>query len=159
MNAEEMYSDNLSAEIHDSLIDADRIVREEFGDAFPNFALYRLVLCGDHSNMRKVREWWEVFCVLWVQNNMRKKPADEVVLVAAWDSLQRFFDPSRPILSDEYVQSEYGFDADSYRVMRKGFGIILSMILERYMHQLANAYAKVRARERRQALKELGIYD
>ena len=153
--AEEVYETRLASEIHDSLIDADRFVRDEYGETFPNFALYRLVLCGDRNHLRNVREWWEVFCILWADANMRKKQDGEAVLLAARDALQSFMEPNRRIMTDEAASEECGLHRTSYTLMRKGFMVILAQILETYMERLMVAYARVRKMERAQAIREI----
>lgn len=143
--------------ITDSIIDADRIVREEYGDEFPNFEVYRLILCGERIHLKEVRQWWVGFCHAFATQTLRKKPSDEVICFAAWDSLQRLMNPLDAVLTDDYVAGELGCDDDSYRILRKAFEVILSRSMQNYWDKLLIAYAKVKRHERRLTMQEIGL--
>jgi hypothetical protein len=162
--------------ITDRIIDADAMVRSEHGEKYPAFAIYRLILCGDRLHLTRVRQWWVSFCIQWVADNYRKKFSDEVVCVAAWDSLARvmqqgeaeefvevyneFLDRMEtvrvyrePVLTDEFAAGSLEMRVETYSMMRKALQTILTKWLHQYWLDLLAAYARVIAAERRDLVR------
>src|SRR5690606_30579222 len=108
------YETELVGPITDAIIDADRLARAEHRNGFPNFALYRLVMCGDRAYLKHVRHWWVLFAIEWCRNRMRGSFSEELATIAAWDSLQRVMDPARPILSGPEVAESLGVHCRDY---------------------------------------------
>ena len=146
--------------ITDRIIDADRLVRDEHGEGFPNFAIYRLILCGDRLYMPQVREWWVGFCIGWSEQEMSRYPGDDLIVMAAWDSLQRTVSPNQPVLNDVYAASELQMSVEAYACVRKLFERILSNIVRVYWWRMVWAHEKVCHREsqlKRNELKGLQV--
>ena len=166
----------LIGQITDRIIDADRLVREQHGEVFPSFAMYRLILCGDRLHLSSFRQWWVNFSLQWVADNYRKEFDDETVCVAAWDALARvmqqcegeefvevyneFLDRTEkvqirrdPIMTDEYASESLGVRRSTYTLLRKSLQLILARQLDMYWLDLLAAYAKVIADERREMYK------
>ena len=141
--------------ITDRIIDADRLVRGEHGEGFPNFAIYRLILCGDRLYMPEVRQWWVGFCVAWSEQEMARYPGDDPIAFAAWDSLQRTVSPNQPIFNDVYAASELQVGVESYACVRKLFERMLSNILRVYWWRMVWAHEKVCSRESKLKRNEL----
>lgn len=47
----------LLMEVCEATIDADRLVRLDFNNGFPNWYMYRCALAGDDAGLRKLKDW------------------------------------------------------------------------------------------------------
>lgn len=137
------YDTELVGPISDDIIDADRLCRVEFDNGFPNFAIYRLVLCQDRGYLRPVRQWWVLFAIEWCRTHMHGAFSEELATVAAWDSLQRVMDPARPILSANEVAESLGVAPRDYRRARESLRKVLSAALATYWTALGGMYRVV----------------
>ena len=135
--------------ITETIIDAARLARLEHRNGFPNFAMYRLVLCGDRQYLPAVRQWWVLFAIEWCRNHMRSGYSEELATVAAWDSLQRVIDPARPILAAEHAADDLGVKLDTYLRARNNLRAILSAAIMVYWDWMQATYRIVRAMERK----------
>lgn len=142
------YETQLIGPITGTIIDADRLARMEYGNGFPNFAMYRLVLAGDRLYMSRVRQWWVLFSIEWCRTHMRKGYSEELATVAAWDSLQRVMDPARPILPASEAAEGLGVKEDSYRRVRDSLVRVLGAVLRSYWEILGATYRIVKYNER-----------
>lgn len=72
-----------------SIIDADRLVRCEWRNGFPNWMLYRTVLAGDSLYVSRLRYWAVAFAVAYCLEGgvKRQTYSEELACVAAWDAL------------------------------------------------------------------------
>lgn len=142
------YETELVGPITDAIIDADRLARAEHRNGFPNFALYRLIMCGDRMYLEHVRHWWVLFAIEWCRNRMRGSFSEELATIAAWDSLQRVMDPARPILSGPEVAESLGVHCRDYVRVRDGLTAILYAAVGEYWNWLGITYRVVRRFER-----------
>ncbi|MHC9085356.1 hypothetical protein ACYX7E_09990 [Luteimonas sp. RIT-PG2_3] len=143
------FETQLCGQITDTIIDADRLARLEHNNGFPNFALYRLVLAGDRQYLPAVRKWWVLFALEWCRTNMRSGYSEELATVAAWDSLQRAMDPSRPILVADEVAADLGVSLPTYLRARQNLSQVLGAVISSYWAWLQTTYRVVKAAERR----------
>jgi len=142
------YETELVGPITDAIIDADRLARAEHRNGFPNFALYRVVLCRDRLYLPLVRQWWVLFSIEWCRNRMRGSFSEELATVAAWDSLQRVMDPVRPILPGPEAADSLGVHCRDYTRVRDGLVAILYAAVGEYWNWLGITYRVVRRLER-----------
>ena len=142
------YETELVGPITDAIIDADRLARAEHRNGFPNFALYRLIMCGDRMYLEHVRHWWVLFAIEWCRNRMRGSFSEDLATIAAWDSLQRVMDPARPILSWPEVSESLGVHCRDYVRVRDGLTAILYAAVGEYWNWLGITYRVVRRFER-----------
>lgn len=139
----------LVGEITDTVIDAARLADQECRNGFPNFPMYRLILAGDRSYLPLVRQWWVLFAIEWCKQRMRSGYSEELATVAAFDSLQRAMDPTRPILVADDVARDLGVARDTYLFARKSLSAILGSAVKVYWEWMEISYRVVRALERR----------
>src|SRR5690606_15781387 len=50
-----------------TIIDADRRVREEWSNGFPNWAMYRAAYCGDSLYRPQVRAWCVAYAIAYCE--------------------------------------------------------------------------------------------
>lgn len=135
--------------ITDTLVDAARLADSEHQNGFPNFAMYRLILCGDRQYLPLMRQWWVLFAIEWCKQKMRRGYSEELATVAAWDALQRAMDPARPLLCADEVAASLGVPRNTYLYARKNLGAILGAALKVYWEWLEISYRIVRKLERK----------
>jgi len=143
------YETQLIGPINDTIIDADRLARMEYGNGFPNFAMYRLILAGDRLYLSRVRQWWVLFSIEWCRSHMRKGYSEELATLAAWDSLQRVMDPARPILPAQEAAESLGVDLETYTRARNSLQGTLGSALSVYWAILGATYRLTRHTERK----------
>ena len=143
------YETQLVGPITDSIIDADRLARLEHRNGFPNFAMYRLILCGDRAYLPAVRQWWVLFSLEWCRGHMRKGFSEELATIAAWDSLQRVMDPARPILGAAEAAESCGVELETYTRARNNLREILGAALQVHWNVMCGTYRLVRHFERK----------
>ena len=142
------YETELVGPITDAIIDADRLARAEHRNGFPNFALYRLIMCGDRMYLEYVRHWWVLFAIEWCRNRMRGSFSEDLATIAAWDSLQRVMDPARPILPADDAARSLGVELETYTRIRANLVRILQAALWSYWEVMGITYRVVRRFER-----------
>src|SRR5690606_25001322 len=71
-----------------TIIDADRRVRAEWSNGFPNWAMYRAAYCGDAIYQPQVRAWCVAYAIAYCEAGGVRKgmPADEIGCLAGWDA-------------------------------------------------------------------------
>lgn len=143
------YETQLVGPITDAIIDADRLARLEHRNGFPNFAMYRLILCGERQYLPMVRQWWVLFAIEWCKRKMKRGYSEELATVAAWDTLQRAMDPARPILCADEAAASLGVSRNTYLYARNSLGAILGAALKSYWEWLEISYRIVRKLERK----------
>lgn len=135
--------------ITDSIIDADRLVRREWSNGFPNFALYRAALAGDSVYVPRLRAWCVAFAIAYCESGGVRRDAysDELACVAAWDALHLLL-YSREIAPYSVLAADVGIKPKSYRRIRDAIYIRLRESVMEYWARLGSAYRITRLRER-----------
>lgn len=136
--------------VFDSIIDADRLVRTEFRNGFPNWALYRTCLAGDTLYLPALRRWVVAFTVAYCQSGGIKRQAysDELAAVAAWDALHMLIF-CRQMQPYSETAAALGVHHKTYRCLRDTIYARLRASLDEYWIQLSAAFRHVVLYERK----------
>lgn len=121
-------------------IDADRLVRTEFRNGFPNWALYRAALAGDAIHVPMLRQWVVAFSVAYCATGGVKRQAysDELACVAGWDALSMLL-YLRELQPYTVTAHALGVDAKTYKRLRRNLYARLRASLDEYWVQLCAA--------------------
>lgn len=138
--------------VTDSIIDADRLVRIEWRNGFPNWWLYRTVLAGDSLYLTDLRQWAVAFAVAYGMSGGVKRHAysDELACIAAWDALAMLLSPAADHPYRE-TAAALGVHHSTYRRLRSHIYGSLRGSMEMYWCQLGAAYRQVIFYERNRA--------
>ncbi len=136
--------------VTESIIDADRLVRLDWKNGFPNWYLYRVALAGDSLGMDPLRTWCVAFSVAYCQDGGVRRSAytDELACVAAWDALHIVMH-KRPIQPHTVTAEALGVHHKTYRRLRDSLAARLGASLDEYWIRLGAAYRHVILFERR----------
>lgn len=138
--------------VTESIIDADRLVRLEWKNGFPNWMLYRTVFAGDTLYLTRLRYWAVAFAVAYGQSGgvRREAYSDELAAVAAWDALNMLLNPRAEHTYRE-IAASLGVHHSTYRRLRRHIYASLRGSLEMYWCQLGAAYRQIIFYERTRA--------
>lgn len=134
-----------------SIIDADRLVRTEWRNGFPNWAMYRTALAGDNIHLPMLRQWVVAFTVSYCMDGGVKRHAysDELACIAGWDALHilLYCREMRP-----YTTTAAALDVDpkTYKRLRNNVHKRLRASLDEYWIRLGAAFRYVTLYERKQ---------
>ena len=136
--------------VTESLIDADRLVRLEFANGFPNWWLYRCALAGDTLGMDRLREWCVAFAVAYCADGKVKRAtySDELACVAGWDALHMVL-YCRPLQPHTVTADALGVHHKTYKRLRDAVYARLRVSLDEYWIRLGAAYRHVILYERK----------
>lgn len=132
-----------------SIIDADRLVRMEWSNGFPNWAMYRVVLAGDTHLAPILREWCVAFAVAYCQTGgvRRHVYSDELACLAGWDAYSALT-RGRWVASGADVAEVAEVDPKTYRKLRGALFARLRASLEEYWIRMQVAFRQVALMER-----------
>lgn len=135
--------------VTDRIIDADRQVRSEWANGFPNWALYRTAFAGDTHMREKLRAWCVAYAIAHAETGGLRKglPADELGCLAGWDGYYRLIN-SQWIIAGRDVADVAGVDPKTYRKLRNHVYGALRASLDEYWVRLQIAVRQVWMRER-----------
>jgi hypothetical protein len=138
--------------VTDSIVDADRLVRAEWRNGFPNWMLYRTVLAGDSLYRTRLRYWCVAFAIAYCQEGGIKRAAysEETACVAAWDALSMLLNPKADHPYRE-TAAALGVHHSTYKRLRSNLYAMLRGSMEMYWVQLGAAYRQVIFYERKRA--------
>lgn len=144
------YETALCGQVTDSIIDADRVVRVEFRNGFPNWMLYRTVIAGDSLYVTRLREWAVAFAVVYGMDGGVRRGAysDELAALAAWDALHILMH-GRQIQPYTVTADALGVGHETYRRFRNRVYLRMQGSLDEYWRQLVVAYRHVLKAQRR----------
>lgn len=144
------YETALAGPVTESIIDADRVVRVEFRNGFPNWMLYRTVIAGDRLFVSKLRLWAVAFAVVHGMDGGIRRAAysDELAAVAAWDALNILMH-GRELQGHTITAAELGVDPKTYQRFRNMVYLRLRASLDEYWCQLVVAYRHVLKAEKK----------
>ena len=109
----------LAGAITDKIIDADRLVRSEWNNGFPNWALYRTCLAGDTNMSRQLREWCVAYAVAAAEAGVVRTglPVEEMGALAGWDCYYAL-NNHRWLVAGQDIADVAGVDPKTYRKLR-----------------------------------------
>lgn len=138
----------LVGQITDKIIDADRIVRAEWANGFPNWALYRTILAGDTNLLQGLRAWCVAYAIAYAEGATRKGlPADEIGCLAGWDAYYRMLH-GQWVIAGHDIADVAGVDPKTYRKVRNHVHAALNASLWEYFVRLQVAVRQVWMRDR-----------
>lgn len=132
-----------------SIVDADRIVRSEWGNGFPNWAMYRCVYAGDSHLIPHLRLWCVALAVAYSDTGGLRSPSDEAAVCAGRDACAALLSGRWGAPSDELAEA-LGIAPKTYRRFRNAVYRRLRASLEEYWVRLQIAMRQVALLERRQ---------
>ena len=136
--------------VTDRIIDADRQVRAEWNNGFPNWSLYRTAFAGDTHTRGRLRDWCVAYAVAYAESGgLRSGTAhmDELACLAGWDAFYRLIN-SQWIVAGRDVSDVAGVDPKTYRKLRNHVYGALRASLAEYWVRLQIAVRQVWMRER-----------
>lgn len=144
------YETALAGPVTESIIDADRVVRCEYRNGFPNWAIYRTVIAGDRLFVTRLRHWVVAFAVAYGMEGGIKRSAysDELAAVAAWDALFILMH-GRQLQPYTVAAEALGVDPKTYQRFRNRLYLRLRASLDEYWIQMVVAYRAVLKAERK----------
>jgi hypothetical protein len=136
--------------VTESIGDADRLVKREWQNGFPNWWLYRCAYAGDSLGLENLRQWCVAFSVTFCKEGAVKRSvySDELATVAAWDALHAIL-YCRELQPYTVSAAALGVDPKTYKRLRDRLYRRLRGSLEEYWIQLGAAYRHIILYERR----------
>lgn len=134
----------LLGEVTASIVDADRLVRTELANGFPNWKLYRTCLAGDDLHIVDVRQWVVAFTIAYCLTGGVKRHAysEELACVAGWDAFYMLIH-NRPMQPYTATADALEVDPKTYRRLRDNIYARLKCSLDEYWIQLGAALRHV----------------
>ena len=125
-----------------TIIDADRLVRMEWKNGFPNWMMYRTVLAGDSLYTARLRLWAVAFAIAYCGTGGIKRHAysDELAAVAAWDALYMLMTNRMPEEPAYKTAEAMGVDPKTYKRLRNHLFGSMKGSLDEYWIRLGAAY-------------------
>lgn len=136
--------------VTESIIDADRLVRLDWQNGFPNWRLYRCAIAGDSLGLVELREWVTAFSVVYAQGGGVKRQvySDELACVAGWDALCIVL-TTRELQPHTTTAEALGVHHATYKRLRNAIARRLRGSLDEYWVRLGAAYRHVILYERK----------
>lgn len=105
--------------VTDKIIDADRLVRQEGSNGFPNWALYRTIYAGDSHLRPLVRSWCVAYAIAAAESGLIRKglPVEEMGCLAGWDAFYRLLH-HKWVVAGQDIADVAGVDPKTYRKLR-----------------------------------------
>lgn len=127
--------------ITSQIIDADRLVRLEWKNGFPNWMLYRTALAGDSIYLPKLREWTIAFTWVYCLGGAvkRKTISDELIGSVALDVLSKVLF-TRWLDQPSVIAERIGVDRNTYKRLRDRVYSRMAASLDEYWIRLILAY-------------------
>ena len=134
-----------------SIIDADRLVRLEWKNGFPNWMMYRTALAGDTLYRTRLRWWAVAFAVAYCTSGGVKRHAysDELACAAAWDALYMLLTNREPDAPVYKTAEALGVTPKTYRRLRDHLFASMKGSMDEYWIRLGAAYRHVFLYERK----------
>lgn len=130
------------------IIDADRLVREEWSSGFPNWTMYRTALAGDSVGRRALLDWCQAFAIAFAETGGLRKPDEAVALCAGRDACIALLTTRWGAPSDELANA-LGISPNTYRKFRGRVYVRLKASLDEYWVRMQIALRQVALLERR----------
>lgn len=130
-------------------IDADRLVRREWSNGFPNWAMYRCFLAGDSNLRGTVRQWAVAFATAAAEGGVvsRKKASEDFACLAGWDAYHALL-TGRWVASGADIAEVAEVDPKTYRKLRGYVFSRLKASLDEYWIRMQVAFRQAVILER-----------
>lgn len=137
-------------EVHEALIDADRLVRFDFNNGMPNWELFRTVYGGDNLYIPKLKRWVHEFAIAHCLEGgiKRSKYTPTLAGVAGLDALYLLI-YREPMMGHTIMAADLGISPQHYKRLRDAIRDRLSASLNMYVLHLGSAYRQVLIYERK----------
>ena len=134
------------------LTDADRLVRMEWRNGFPNWWLYRTAQAGDTLYIARLRDWVVAFTIAYATTGGVKRHAysDELAYGAGLDALHMLMH-SRQMQPYTITADALGVHHKTYRCLRDTIYARLKASMDDYWTALGCAVRQVALYNRRHA--------
>jgi len=138
------YETLMIGPVTELLTDADRLVRMEWRNGFPNWMLYRTCQAGDSLYTTRLREWVVAFTMTYASTGGVRKDAysDELACVAAWDALHMLMH-NRQMQPYTITADALGVHHKTYRCLRDTIYARLKASMDDYWTALGCAIRQV----------------
>lgn len=135
--------------ITSQIIDADRLVRVDWANGFPNWMLYRTALARDSLYLPKLRHWIIAFTWVYAIDGGVRRSAitDELIGCAALDALSMLIF-TRTLGDYSVIAKDIGVNKDTYKRFRNKVYKRLAVSLDEYWTRLTVAVREVGKYER-----------
>ncbi len=145
----------LAGAVTDRIIDADRVVRSDWSNGLPNWAMYRVVLAGDGHLREFLRERCVAFAIAYCHTGGLRNTtaADEMGCLAGWDAYYALINV-KWLIAGHDVADVCGADPKTYRKVRGHVYAVLRASLDEYWIRMQVAIRQVALMERRQDAAE-----
>jgi hypothetical protein len=130
--------------ITEKIIDADRLVRQEWDNGHPNWFVYRSILAGDKIARRLILDWFIAYAVTKAATGALRDAsrAEDLGVMAGWDCLARL-EGNAWLMSAEDVADIGEADPKTYRKLRNRVYVECLKSLEEYFVRLQIAVRQV----------------
>ena len=125
-------------------IDADRLVRQEWSNGFPNWQMFRAVDCGDSLYRPEVRAWCVAYAIAYCEAGGVRQgmPAEEIGCLAGWDAYYALMN-HKWLIAGMDVADVAGVDPKTYRKVRNHVYAAMQASLRHYWNELNIAIRRV----------------
>ena len=139
----------LVGQVTDKIIDADRRVRAEWQNGFPNWALYRTVYAGDSHLRQTLRDWCVAFAIAAAESGLIRTglPTEEMGALAGWDAFYRL-NNHEWLIAGQDIADVAGVDPKTYRKLRNYVYTRNKASMDEYFVRLQIAVREVWMRDR-----------
>jgi len=114
-----------------AIIDADRLVRKEWANGFPNWAMYRCAYAGDSHLLGELRDWCIALAIAYGESGAIRKPSDDVAVAVGRDAWHALVWGRWGAPGDE-IADALGIAPKTYRKFRVGLLRRLQASLSEY---------------------------
>lgn len=137
--------------VTERIIDADRLVREEWNNGHPNWMMYRASLARDTYSLVSLRSWCVAYAIAVAESGILRKgmPTEEMGTLAGWDAFYALIN-DKWVIAGEDIADVAGVDPKSYRKLRNRVYSRLLASREEYWIRLQVAVRQVWMMERHQ---------
>lgn len=141
--------------VTEKIIDADRLVRSEWRNGFPNWTLYRTAYAGDTHLSIQLRNWCVAYAVAAAEGGLVRKglPAEEMGVLAGWDCYYAL-NHHRWVIAGQDIADVAGVDPKTYRKLRNYVYRANKASVEEYWVRLQVAVRQVWMRDRWEPVAE-----
>jgi hypothetical protein len=132
------------------IVDADRLVRSEWRNGFPNWGMYRAALAGDALPMSRLKDWVIAFTVAYGMTGGVRRDAysDELAYAAGLDALHMLVN-SRQMQPYTLTADAVGVHHKTYRCLRDTIYARLKASLDEYWIRMQVAIRQVAMHDRK----------
>lgn len=129
------------------IMDADRLVRTEWANGFPNWLMYRCALAGDTVGRRALLDWCQMFAVAYAETGGMRKPDETAACMAGRDAFVALLTTRWGAPADE-MAAALCIAPKTYRKLRGAIYARLKVSLDEYWVRMQIAMRQVALLER-----------